>query len=111
SFGDTIELQANITLTADLPVVDTSLAIHGGGFTLSGADQYRGLMVIQGAEPGLVAVAIEDLTIANTLARGGTGGDGAYAGGGGAGLGGALYVGEGTLVTVENVTILSSSAI
>ena len=108
---DTIVFAADITLTGDLPIIDSDLTIQGGGFTLSGDNQYRGLMIIQGPEPALVTVTIANLTIADTTAAGGTGGDGSLPGGGGAGLGGALYVGEGTFVIAEDVSILSSSAV
>src|SRR5688500_18130581 len=41
--GDSIVFTANITLTADLPSIGQDVTIAGGGFTLSGADQFRGL--------------------------------------------------------------------
>lgn len=110
--GDIIRLQANITLTSDLPAIRTDLTLEGGGFTLSGADQFRGLVITQPSEfNGALVVAIENLTIADTVATGGAGGSGGDAGGGGAGLGGALHIGDDVFVTVTDVTISSSAAV
>ncbi len=110
--GDTIALQSNVTLTSDLPIVTTGVTIDGGGFTLSGADAHRGLVIVQTTEsPDALDVTIQNLTIANTVAAGGRGGSGGSGGGGGAGLGGALHIGDGALVTVSNVNIISSQAV
>src|SRR3954462_115165 len=45
--GDRIVFAGNITLTGDLPAVQIpgTITIDGAGFTLSGAGQYRGLVV------------------------------------------------------------------
>jgi autotransporter-associated beta strand protein len=114
--GATIVLGANITLTSDLPSIANSLTLDGGGFTLSGANQFRGLMIagwnlLAPSTPSPITVNVQNLTIANTVAQGGTGGDGFAGGGGGAGLGGAIFVGTSAAVTVTNVNITSSSAI
>jgi hypothetical protein len=98
----TVNFTASITLDAPatLPVINTSspLIINGAGNTLDGGGLQRGFFVYSGT------VLIENLTIQNTLARGGTGGVGADgSGGGGAGLGGALYVSTGAHVTVSSV--------
>ncbi|MDP1848477.1 MAG: fibronectin type III domain-containing protein [Solirubrobacteraceae bacterium] len=104
--GDTITFTAGITLTTgDLPVVQRSIGILGGGFTLSGGDQYRGLFVM--ALSGTIAVSISDLVIAHTNAKGGDGGAG---GGGGAGLGGALFVATNATVTTTDVTLQNNAA-
>lgn len=106
--GITINLQNSITLTTgDLPAlqgIDT--IINGSGTTLSGDDKYRGLFVYSGS------VRIENLTISQAVAQGGKGGNGGtnYAGGGGAGLGGALFVNAGAQVSVSNVTLDSNAA-
>src|SRR3954465_12190141 len=77
--GDTIVLDANITLTAgDLPSVAANITLNGDGHTLSGGGQFRGLLVAGFggvAAPGPVAidVVIQNITIADTLARGGSG--------------------------------------
>jgi autotransporter-associated beta strand protein len=116
SAGDTIRFANNITLTSDLPSVAVDLTIDGATFTLSGANQFRGLTVAAFSAVGAgllpVNVTIQNLTIANTVARGGNGGDGLDGGGGGgAGLGGAIYVASQATVTLNNVSVLSSSAI
>ncbi|MCC6720465.1 MAG: Hint domain-containing protein [Acetobacteraceae bacterium] len=79
------------------------LTIEGGGATLDGGNAQRGLFVLSGI------VAVADLTIAHTLARGGGGGSGQF-GGGGAGLGGALFVAAGGDVTLRAVTFTGNTA-
>lgn len=104
--GDTITFTANITLGSNLPNVTTNVTFIGGNHTLSGNNQYRGLFVQSGT------VAINDLTITNALAQGGTGGYGFLGGGGGggAGLGGALFIASGAHVAVDNVNLQISAA-
>lgn len=111
--GDTIVLTANVTLTSDLPRIDRNVnfTIDGGNFAVSGADRYRGLVIVRGT------VVINDLTIANALAQGGNGGAGRSSGlgqgsggGGGGGLGGALFVGQNADVTINNVDLQNSQA-
>jgi autotransporter-associated beta strand protein len=113
--GDTILFTANITLSSELPSILTDLTIDGGGFTLSGADQYRGLIVgdvSPFSTPPPVSVSIQDLTIANTVSTGGTGQSSVDGGGGGgAGLGGALFVAGSASVTLAGVNIIDSSAV
>ena len=43
--GDVINVTANITLSANLPLVKSNVTINGGNFTLSGNNLYRGLYV------------------------------------------------------------------
>ena len=43
--GDVINVTANITLSANLPLVKSNVIINGGNFTLSGNNLYRGLYV------------------------------------------------------------------
>ncbi|MBB3773866.1 outer membrane autotransporter protein [Angulomicrobium tetraedrale] len=104
--GDTITFTADITLASNLPNVTTNITFIGGNHTLSGNNEYRGLFVQSGT------VAISDLTITNSVAQGGTGGNGLQGagGGGGAGLGGALFVASGAHVAVDNVNLQSSAA-
>ncbi|WP_428032927.1 autotransporter domain-containing protein [Ancylobacter sp.] len=104
--GDTITFTADITLASNLPNVTTNVTFIGGNHTLSGDNEYRGLFVQSGS------VAISDLTITNSVAQGGTGGNGLQGagGGGGAGLGGALFVASGAHVAVDNVNLQSSAA-
>lgn len=85
-----IDLPNNVTLTID-----------GGGFALNGAGDNGGLAVIAGK------VSIEDLTIEDTVAQGGSG---ARSGGGGAGLGGGLFVGPSAAVTLDDVSFSADSA-
>ncbi len=111
--GTTILFTGNITLTADLPSVSTGLTIDGGGFALSGNNQYRGF-VVAGYDatqtPTAITVTIQNITIQNTTATGGVGGSGIAGGGGGAGLGGALFIGQQATVNVSNVNLLSNAA-
>ena len=114
--GSIIVLDANVTLTADLPSIETDLTFDGSGHTLSGNDQFRGLVVADFDDssfsvPDPVSVTIQNLTIANTVATGGDGGDGSAGGGGGAGFGGALLVADGATVTLSNVNLVSSQAV
>jgi autotransporter-associated beta strand protein len=116
--GSSITLTQNITLQSNLPLITQNVNILGAGHTLSGANRFRGLFVSSGT------VVIDDLVIADTLARGGNGGpivswqdrEGVirYAGGsggGGAGLGGALFVGADAKVTVSTVAFRNNQAI
>lgn len=112
SDGETITFTADIALTADLPAIQASVTIDGGGFTLYGTDpntvdapSFRGLFVYSSGDEG---VTIQNLTIEGAVARGG---DGAPGGGGGAGMGGALFVAEGATVTVIDVSIIDGAAV
>ncbi len=102
--GDAITIAlsgAGINLTSELEAVKMSgggtLVIDGGGGTLDGLGDQRGLFIYSGN------VVVENLTIANAAAIGGAGGPSTYiraygtniiegGGGGGAGLGGGLFV-------------------
>ena len=99
--GDEVLLSSDITLGSDLPPIQTSIAIKGGGRTLNGARSHRGLFVLTGT------VSIESLTIADTLAKGGNGGGN---GGAGMGAGGALFVNTGANVTLKNVLFSGNAA-
>ncbi|HEX4347005.1 MAG TPA: autotransporter-associated beta strand repeat-containing protein, partial [Vicinamibacterales bacterium] len=111
--GDTIVFDASITLASELPNLGvTGLTIDGNGHTLSGNNQYRGLIVgIPDFSASPVAVTIQNLTIANAVAQGGAGGSGAVGGGGGGGLGGGIYVANTAQLTVSNVNLVTNSAI
>jgi hypothetical protein len=97
----TINFTGNVTLTATttLPAITTqaSVSINGQNFTLDGGGVQRGFFIYSGS------VAIENMTIVNTLAQGGAGG--APGGGGGLGAGGAIFMGTGSTVNLGNVTI------
>lgn len=112
--GDTIVFDANVTLTAgDLPSVNTSVTIDGAGHVLSGNAQFRGLFVagFAAAAPSTIDVTIQNLTITDAVARGGSGGAGAAGGGGGGGLGGAIFVADQATVTLANVNVVNNAAI
>jgi autotransporter-associated beta strand protein len=108
--GDRIVFTGNITLAADLPAVQSNVTIVGNGNSLSGNNQFRGLFIgaFSGATQVPVTVAVQDLTITNTRARGGTGGQRA---GGGAGLGGAIFVANQATLTVSNVNLTNNAAV
>ena len=110
--GDTIVLGADISLTADLPAIAADLRFDGAGHTLSGNNQFRGLVVGNlSAGPVPVNVTIQNVSIVNTVAHGGDGGPGAQGGGGGGGLGGALFVAASAQVTLSNVNVSAAQAI
>jgi hypothetical protein len=98
-----------ITLAGDLPAITQSVTISGNGNTIDGAGEYRGLFVYglgaDGASPQGITVAIDDLTIQNARAIGGSGG------GGGAGLGGALFVSAGASASLNGVSFTDDSAV
>ncbi len=102
---ETIQLTGNITLATALDAValanGVTLVIEGSGGTLSGGGTQQGLVLDAGT------VAVQDLTIANTVAKGGTGEDGS---GGGAGLGGGLFVGSQAVVSLANVAFRADAA-
>jgi autotransporter-associated beta strand protein len=106
--GSRIVFQADIELTADLPVIQQSLTIDGNGHILSGNDIFRGFFVLTGT------VTIRSLTIAHAAALGGRGGDaaqgGSSSGGGGAGLGGGLFVASNARVTIRDVQFVACRA-
>ena len=102
---NTIDVQnglGTITLTSgDLNALNSNITLNGNGNTLSGNNAYRGLFVYSGT------VAINDLTIENAVA---SGGDAGQAAGGGAGLGGALFVKDGATVTISNLVAQNNAA-
>ena len=106
--GTAINLQSNITLTAELPALEAiDVILNGGNKTLDGDGSFRGLFVLSGL------ARIENLDIANAVAKGGVGNGGNVnggGGGGGAGMGGGLFVTDGATVIVSNVAILDSNA-
>jgi len=93
----TVTLGNSITLNGDLPAINRDLTIDGGGFTIDGDGAFQALHVTAGN------VAINDLTVNDARAQGGTGG--------GAGLGGGLFVGTGAAVIIDNVTLSNNEAV
>ena len=68
--GGTILFSSNITLTADLPAVQADITIDGGGYTLTGNNQFRGLFIgaFSGSTQVPVTVVIQNLAIINAAA-------------------------------------------
>lgn len=104
AFGEPLLRPLNTNL--DFTPVAQTITINGNNHTLNGGNAFRGFFVRGGT------VVINDLSFSSTLAQGGAGGPatGAGKGGGGGGFGGALYVGNGTTVTLTNPTFSSSKA-
>ena len=109
--GDTIRLTGNITLVDDLPAVQHSVMIDGGGNTLSGQGLLRcffiGRWIPNTAIQAGVTVTVQNLTFNNCKAIGGHGG---FGGGGGAGLGGAVFVADRAIATMTNVNLIANAA-
>ena len=116
TFSNTIANQT-ITLTSQLPVVlGNNTTIDGGAnnITLSGANTYRGFFIGDAGQTanGATHATIENLTITQTKAVGGAGGNLGYGGGGGgAGMGGAVFVSSTATVTVANLALTSNQAV
>src|SRR5262249_30474793 len=94
----TINFGADVTLGDALTAISlgsgSSLTINGANHVLNGNNMFAGLQVTSGN------VTIENLTIENARAPGATRFSG---GGGGAGLGGGLFVGSSAAVTLAGV--------
>jgi hypothetical protein len=108
--GSLSTVQNGVTVHPDLAAIalqsGVTLTINGAGFDLNGANTFRGLFVESGS------VAVNDLTIANTVATGGAGGSATNsAGGGGAGLGGGLFIGASGTVTLNQVYFSGDKAV
>jgi hypothetical protein len=105
NFQNSITLSNAASNTLNAFNTTSNVTVNGNGFTLDGGSVQRGFFVFSGT------VAIENLTVQNTQALGGSGGGaGGPVGGGGGGLGGALFVASSGIVTISNVTLLSNNA-
>lgn len=95
----TFSLTNGFVLTSDPVAINlmpgSALDIIGNNTTIDGAGAYRGLFVYAGT------VAVHDVTIADTRAKGGAG---SYGAGGGAGLGGGLFVAGSNVVAGVTIT-------
>ncbi len=114
-FVDMTSISGTITLTSDLPPINYNTNIKGPGaenLTISGNDQYRPFFIGAGTapfsaeEPASPTVTLQDFTIANGLGKGGNGNS---AGGGAAGMGGALFINDGA-VTLEGLNFSENKA-
>jgi hypothetical protein len=91
---DTITLTTDVTVQSVMKnIINSNVEIEGNSHTVSGNSQFRPFFILSGT------VTLRNLTVSDGRAKGGNGING---GGGGAGLGGALFVYDGA-VTVENV--------
>tara|TARA_R110002096_G_scaffold278213_2_gene472231 strand:- start:3532 stop:11919 length:8388 start_codon:yes stop_codon:yes gene_type:complete len=108
-------LEGTITLTSALPPINYNTIVLGPGkedLTVSGNDLYRPFFVGAGTapftaeEPASPNVTLKDFTIANGLGKGGNGNS---AGGGAAGMGGALFINDGA-VTLEGLNFSENKA-
>jgi len=99
----TISFDGDIALSTDLWAINLAsgdtLTIIGNGHTLDAGGATRGFFDYTGA------VVIDNLTIANAVATGGTGS------GGGAGLGGGLFVAAAGTATLNGVTFYGDQGV
>ena len=102
--GDTITIQNSFTMAARVDPISANVTIVGNGNTIDANSAFRPFFVNSGT------VAIQNLTVANGLAKGGDGGGGLVPGGGGMGAGGAIFVNSGASVAITNVTFSSNQA-
>jgi hypothetical protein len=128
--GDTIVLPAGAVLKFDhfwdgdahnifgptaTPLIISNITIEGNGATLqwTGAGNSRLFAIGPLDDPnfpsGTGSLTLRNVYIKNFHVKGGDGGNGG--GGGGLGAGGAIYVGDGASLTVENSTFDSNGAV
>ena len=108
-------VSGTITLTAELPPLNYNTIVLGAGrdsLSISGANLYRPFFIGAGTAPFTAEVpASPTITFKNfTITQGrGKGGD-SPGGGGAAGMGGAIFVNDG-LLTLEDMSFTSNSAV
>jgi fibronectin-binding autotransporter adhesin len=107
-----VSANSTITLTGSLPILNNSaglIVINGAGangVTINGNDAHRAFFVQSGN------VAISNLNIDHTLAKGGDGGaDPLNGGGGGLGAGAGVFVNQGANVSLQGVTFDHNAAV
>lgn len=93
-----------ITLTSSLPAITKSFTIDLAGVTIDGANNYQAFQVAAGD------VAISNVIIQNAISKGGAGGNGFSGGGGGVGGGGAIYIHNGTTLTLTALSLTDNIA-
>src|SRR5882757_301626 len=116
----TINVMTNVNLSGPVSPIFNSVTINGNGNTISGTGTTRIFMVgVDSATQSSAAVAgsiiaqrqqvaINDVTLAAGVARGGAGGPG---GGGGMGAGGALFVNQSADVRLNGVSFANNGAV
>ncbi|MEG3882468.1 DUF4347 domain-containing protein, partial [Microcoleus sp. herbarium7] len=98
---DTITLNTNVTVTAVMKnLINSDISFIGNNNSVSGNNQFRPFFVKSGT------VNFSNMTVTNSKAQGGS----SDRGGGGAGMGGGLFIYGGS-VTVNNVTFSNNRAI
>ncbi|MCT7967428.1 DUF4347 domain-containing protein, partial [Laspinema sp. D1] len=112
---DTITLATNVRLTGTPnQLINSNIGFIGGGFTVSGDINNNGINDTGDVRPFLIrsgTVSFSNLSITGGRAQGGNGSATNSGGGGGAaGMGGALFIYNGS-VTIDNVTFTSNQAI
>ncbi|MEG3845050.1 DUF4347 domain-containing protein, partial [Microcoleus sp. herbarium14] len=108
---DTITLTTPVRFTGTpSQVINSNIALIGGGFTVSGDANNSGTNNAGDVQPFFVKsgiVSFSNMTISGGRAQGG---DGAGGGGGAAGMGGGLFIYGGT-ITLNNITFSGNQAI
>uniref|UniRef100_UPI00403FC1AE hypothetical protein n=1 Tax=Microcoleus sp. OTE_8_concoct_300 TaxID=2964710 RepID=UPI00403FC1AE len=106
---DTITLANNVRFTAAPTIaIDSNIVINGGGFRVSGDVNNNGTNDSGDVRPFFIksgGVTLSNLTITGGRAQGGNGFGG---GGGAAGMGGGLFIFDGT-VTLSNRHLQNSN--
>ena len=114
----TINIQTNVNLSGELSPILGSVTINGNGNSITASGSNRIFFVgtdtaSQQANPNSIIgarqqVTIQNVSLNNGVAQGGTGGGG---GGGGLGAGGAVFVNQTADVTLNNVSFVGNKAI
>ena len=106
---DAIELKTNVRITSVMKnLFDSDIVVIGNGKTVSGDANNNGQTDNGDLRPFFIKsgnVSFSDLTITNSTAKGGDSGFG----GGGAGMGGGMFIYDGN-VSVSNVTFSNNRA-
>ncbi|MDO9409446.1 hypothetical protein [Patulibacter sp.] len=102
----TIDLRADVALTAPLPIVSYAATIDGHGFAVDAQRLARVFFLDPGAGR---TVALDDVALRGGRAVGGAGGDGSGGGGGGLGAGGAIFLNSGA-ATLSAVALENAAA-
>jgi autotransporter-associated beta strand protein/VCBS repeat-containing protein len=106
----TLNFANSFTLDRNLDTINllssASITVNGGGFTIDGADVFGSFEITSGS------LTINDITINDTVARGASVPNVTLGhGGGGAGVGGGLFVGTGASAVLSDVSFSGTAAI